>query len=123
MRFVKMMLSISVFAIGAVSLLTACSTLQTATLPMKDGNYKIIATAVSSSEASSGAVKTAEKVCASQGKLFKVISINTVYQGIGKEVGALTSIASEVAWQTSKTAISSTRSTEDYQTTLVFSCS
>lgn len=122
MRFCKMMLIVSIFTLSAVSLLTACSTLQTATLPMKDGNYKIIATAVSSSEANAGAVKTAKKVCASQGKSFKAISINTIYQGIGKEIGALSSIASDVAWQTSHTAVSSTRTAEDYQTTLIFSC-
>lgn len=120
MHFVKITLLTSIIA--AVSLLTACSTLQTATLPMKDGNYKIIATAASGSEASSGAVKAAEKVCTNQGKSFKAININTTYQGIGKEIGALSSIASDVAWQTTHTMVPGTRSTEDYKTTLIFSC-
>jgi hypothetical protein len=89
---------------------------------MKGGNYKVIATASSMSEATSGAAKKATQVCSKQGKSFQEIKINTVYQGAGKNLETASSVASNVVWATSHTLIPSTKSPEDYQTTLIFSC-
>lgn len=89
---------------------------------MNDGHYKMIATARSQDESRNGAVKQAGLQCSKQHQRLSVISINTTYQGTGKELAQISDIARQVAWQASNTNVPSTRQNDDYKTTLIFNC-
>ena len=107
--------------IGAGAL-TACSTLRTTVIPQSNNHYTVVATAENGSTAINGAIKKARKVCTNQGETLVVRSHNTKYQGAGKTLGAVSSIVSDVAFDTSTTYIPSTKGSEDYKSTVVFEC-
>lgn len=116
--------------IGIISLIfttaamTACSTLRTTVIPQSQNKYTVVATAENNSTAINGAVKKAQKVCTNQGKKLVVISHQTNYQGAGagKQLGAVTHMVSQVAFAAGDLDVASTKSDEDYKSTVVFKC-
>ncbi|EKD91789.1 MAG: hypothetical protein ACD_29C00374G0001 [uncultured bacterium] len=70
-----------------------------------------------------GAVKKANEVCTKQGKKLVVLSHKTKYQGAGKELGTVTSMASQAAFMIGNVAgVPTSKTATDYKTTLEFEC-
>lgn len=102
--------------------ITACSTLKTTVIPQSQNKYTVVATAEKQSTAIDGAIKKAQKVCVAKGKKLIVVSHHTQYQGAGKTLGQVTKMASDVAFFDAGEFMPSSRSDEDYKSTVVFSC-
>ena len=105
----------------STTVLFGCSTLKTTVFPGKN-NYTVVATAKDGATARQGAIQKATQVCSSQGKRLVVLRRNTVYQGAGKQLGAISKVASEASFFSGGPTFSSTESAADYKTVIVFNC-
>jgi hypothetical protein len=121
MKAIKKSLMLSVVVLAATGI-TACSTLKTTVIPQSQNKYTVVATAEKQSTAIDGAIKKAQKVCAAKGEKLIVVSHHTKYQGAGKTLGQVTKMASDVAIFDAGEFMPSSRSDEDYKSTVVFSC-
>lgn len=102
--------------------LSGCSTLNTTILPHENNRYTVIATAQDRATTIHGAVKKAAAFCLTKDLNFLVLKRKTVYQGAGKELGALTRAASQLSMEIGGVPTPSTETQEDYETRLLFRC-
>lgn len=104
-------------------MMAACSTLKTTVIPQSQNQYTVVATAESGSTAINGAIKRAQQVCTNQGKTLAVISHKTKYQGAGKTLGTVTNMVSKMAFFAGDiNTVPTSKTAEDYKTTVVFTC-
>lgn len=121
MKIAKQIAMISTL-VSVTVLMSACSTLRTTVIPQSNNQYTVVATAEKGSTAINGGIKKAEKICKGQGKKLVVVSHKTKYQGAGKELGAVTGMVSQVAFATGDLTGVTSKTAEDYKSTVVFEC-
>ena len=115
-KVIMVLVGIPVFAA-----LGACSTLRTTVIPHQNG-YTVVATADSGSTARSGALQKANETCDAQAKQLMVTRQHTIYQGAGKELGAVTNMIKQASFQVNGPKLQSTKQADDYKTTMVYRC-
>lgn len=103
-----------------VPFLSGCTSVQITVIPGPHSST-ILATAANQSTAYEGAVEKAQAVCKLQAKRPVVLMHRVVYQGAGKELGAVTDVLSATSMFTGGPRLS-TRSNEDNRVTLKFKC-
>ncbi len=110
-------------SISILLIITGCVDLNNSVvIPMEGNKYSVVSSADSDSNSIRAAMYKATGVCGEQNKNLVVLSNHTTYQGAGKELGAITKIAHDVAFFNSGLVIPSSKSDEDYKTTVIFRC-
>ena len=116
-----------VYIVSAITIMSfmvaACSTLKTTVIPQSQNKYTVEATAENSATVINGAIKKAQMICTNQNKKLMVLSHKTQYQGAGKTLGTVTNMVSKMAFATGDiNVIPTTKTAEDYKSTVVFEC-
>lgn len=115
---IKVYLSIAL----AMLVVSGCATVDTTVYPEGKNHYQVVATSSQEVKARDGALEEAKKVCTESSKLVKVDDVNTSYQGVDKNTGAVMDLVSNLAFATNGLALGSSRKTNDYKTVLAFDC-
>lgn len=115
--------SIGIVLLSSV-VIAGCAVSDTSVIPMGGNKYQIVSTASSNHFSLQGGLDKANKICEEQGgKHASVISHNTIYQGVDKTAGAITdTFIKATAKDPNDIFLPTTRRSDDYKTTIVFSC-
>lgn len=113
----KLILTASLFLF-----LAACAT-KAQLYPEGNGIYSAIALSQSENDARKAVAKKAEETCAATEQRLVVLENDVIYQGAGKELGAITSLLDQAVFRnTDSMGTGTTKSNEDYKATLKFRC-
>lgn len=116
--------NIAVTLLGCgVLFLTGCAT-NTTIFPSEGGVYQAISTSSSGNDALKESIKEAKKTCEKQGKSFVVVSQQSSYHGVDRDLKKVANLASDAAFFSSGVFVptGALSANDDYKVTTIFKC-
>ncbi len=107
----------------ALVTLTACSTAKTRIFPKEGGNYMMVASGPSESDAFDESLKRSQEHCEKMGKHFVMVDQKSEYQGADKTTKAVASVANTLLSGGNHTyTVGQGNTNDDYKITMNFKC-
>ncbi len=107
----------------ALVTLTACSTAKTRIFPKEGGNYMMVASGPSESDAFDESLKRSQEHCEKMGKHFVMVDQKSEYQGADKTAKTVAGVATALFASGGPTHTTGRGDTnDDYKITMNFKC-
>lgn len=107
--------------IASAGLLAGCDTSSTTVIPLTNGGFQVVSTAVSETAALQGAIAEANARCAAQGQEAFVLSTESRYQGVDRNTALIVDSLASIA-QGADSSVVASPGLDDYRVQITARC-